>query len=95
METPKTEKKTTRTGKAIGQKKDRARVSIAINDADRTISTLWETIKKYYSEQKITAAEAARRVFLRGLTGEFEQITLARNAAAEAENDRKQGRLFE
>lgn len=94
METPKINKETTRTGKAIGRK-NRARVSIAINDADRTVSRLWELVKKHYSGQKITAAESARRVFLRGLTGEIEEITLAKNAAAEAENDRKQGRLFE
>ena len=94
MQTPKIEKKTTRTGKAIG-KKNNARISIAINDADRTVSKLWELVKKHYSGQKITAAEAARRVILRGLTGEIEEITLATAAAADAENERKQGRLFE
>ena len=70
------EKQTTRTGRVIGLK-NRAKISIAINDEDRAISRLWELVKKYNSRKKITAAETARRVFLRGLTCELEEITMS------------------
>lgn len=94
MEQAKTEKKTIRTGRRIGLK-DRARVSIAINDPYREISRLWELVKKCNSRKKETAAETARRVFLRGLTAELEEIMLANAKAAEAEQERLQGRLFD
>ena len=89
-----TEKKTISTGRRIGLKK-RATVSIAVNDDDRVISDLWETVKKYYSHKKITAAQTARKVFLRGLLAEVEEITLKQNAVAQNEQERLQGRLFE
>ena len=94
MEQAKTEKQTVRTGKRIGLK-DRARVSIAVNDPYREVSRLWELVKKFNSQKKETAAETARRVFLRGLTAELEEIMLANAKAAEDENERLQGRLFE
>lgn len=94
MEKPKTEKKTTRTGRRIGMK-DHCRISISANDEDRAISGMWETVKKYYSRQKITAAQTARKVLLRALLAEVEEITLAKAKAEEAEWERLQGRLFD
>lgn len=94
MEKAITEKSTTRTGKRIGLK-SRARVSIAINDEDRNVSRLWQIVKGYNSKRKETAAETARRVFLRGLTAELEEITLATAKDTEKEQERLQGRLFE
>ena len=93
MDKAKTEKKTTRTGKPIGLK-NRAKISIAVNDEDRHVSGLWETVKKYYSGQKITAAEIARKIVLRGLTAELEEILLAKSTARREENESLQGRLF-
>ena len=93
MDKAKTEKKTTRTGKAIGQT-DRAKISIAVNDEDRIVSRVWELVKKYYSGQKITAAEAAKKCFMRGLTAELEEIMLATSNARMEENESLQGRLF-
>ncbi len=88
------EKKSTRTGKAIG-KKNRAKISIAMNDENREISPLWEIVKKYYSNQNITAAETAHKVFMRGLTAEIQDITLATaKEASETEQERLQGSLF-
>lgn len=88
-----TDKKTIRTGRRIGMK-DRATVSITVNDEDRVISDLWETVKKYYSRKKITAAQTARKVLLRALLAEVEEITLATANIMEKEQERLQGRLF-
>ena len=89
-----TEKKTISTGRRIGATQ-RATVSIAVNDDDRAITGLWETVKKFYSHKKITAAQTARKVFLRGLLAEVEEITLKQNAVAQNEQERLQGRLFD
>lgn len=89
-----TAKKTISTGRRIGLK-HRATVSIAVNDADRAVSGMWESVKKYYSHKKITAAETARKVLLRGLLAEIEDITFKQNAVAQNEQERLQGRLFE
>lgn len=89
-----TEKKTSGTGKRIGLR-GRATVSIAVNDEDRAVSGFWEIVKRYYSNKKITAAQTARKVFLRGLMAEIEEITLQQKTDAEAESERLQGRLFE
>ena len=88
-----TEKKTINTGKRIGLR-GRATVSIAVNDEDRAVSGFWEIVKKFYSSKKITAAQTARKVFLRGLLAEVEEITLKQNAIAEKERERLQGQLF-
>lgn len=93
MEQAKTEKQTIRTGKRAGMK-DRATISITVNDADRTVTRLWETVKKFNSRKKETAAETARRVLLRGLTAELEDITLITAKAEKEEQERLQGRLF-
>lgn len=93
MDKAKTEKKTTRSGKPIGLK-NRAKISIAVNDEDRTVSRLWELVKKHYSAQKITAAETAHKVIMRGLTAELEEIMLATSNARREENESLQGRLF-
>lgn len=89
-----TQKETTRTGRAIG-KKSRAEVSLKINDADRNVSRLWEIVKRYYSKNKQTAAETARRVILRGLAAELEDITLQQAEAAKEEAETAQMRLFD
>ena len=94
MDAPEIKKKTTRTGKGIGQK-DRASVSIAINDKDRTVSKLWELVKRLNSQRHERAAETARRVFMRGLMCELEAIALEQNAIAENDKDRVQGKLFD
>lgn len=88
-----TEKATTRTGRAIG-KKSRAKVCIAVNDEDRNVSRLWELVKRYYSRRKQTAAETARRVFLRGLAAELEDITMQQELQAKKEMDKDQMLLF-
>lgn len=93
IEKAKTEKQTIRTGKRAGMK-DRATISITVNDADRTVTRLWETVKKFNSRKKETAAETARRVLLRGLTAEIEDITLHTAKAEKQEQERLQGRLF-
>lgn len=93
MEKAITEKQTTRTGKRIGLK-SRARVSISFNDERREASYLLEVVKKYYSGQKITAAEAYRIVIMRGLACVLEDIMLKQNAIVRKEQDRTQGRLF-
>lgn len=93
IEKAKTEKQTIRTGKRAGMK-DRATISITVNDADRTVTRLWETVKKFNSRKKETAAETARRVLLRGLTAEIEDITLITAKAEKQEQERLQGRLF-
>lgn len=90
----KTEKKTISTGRRIGLK-NKAQVSITVNDEDRAISGMWETVKKYYSNKKIPAAQTARKVLLTGLLAELEAITFAANIEAEKELDRRQARLFE
>ncbi len=89
-----TRKETTRTGRAIG-KKSRAEISLKINDEDRNISRLWETVKRYYSKRKQTAAETARRVVLRGLAAELEDITIQKEIEAREAAESKQMRLFE
>lgn len=90
---PQTEKKTTRTGRRIGMK-DRCRISISVNDPDRCVSFLWEHIKKHFSRKKITAAELAKTVLLRGITSVLEEMEAEyqRNAEQirEAENARQQ-----
>ena len=93
IERAKTEKLTTRTGRAIGKKK-RAKVCISVNDEDRNLSRLWELVKGYYSKRKQTAAETARRVFLRGLAAELEEITIRQDAITKEQQDNEQGRLF-
>lgn len=93
MQKAETEKKTIRTGRRIGMK-NRATVSITVNDEDRAISGMWETVKKYYSRKKITAAQTARKVLLRALLAEIEEITLATAKGVEKEQERLQGRLF-
>lgn len=90
----KTEKRTIRTGRRIGLKSN-ATISITVNDEDRTVSRLWEMVKKYHSGQKITAAETARKVIMRGLTAELEEIMLATSNARREENESLQGRLFD
>lgn len=89
-----TQKETTRTGRAIG-KKSRAEVSLKINDPDRNVSRFWEIVKRYYSKQKQTAAETARRVILRGLAAELEDITLRQAKESKEAAERDQMRLFE
>lgn len=79
------EKRTTRNGRVIGLK-DRAKISIAVNDEDRTVSRLWELVKKRNSRKKITAAETARRVFLKGLMVEIEEMSLASGDAESKSN---------
>lgn len=93
-EIPNVVKKTTRTGRRIGTK-DRCKVSLTLNDPDRVISRLWETVKKYYSGQHETAAETAARVVMNGLLVENEKIILSQAAEKTKENDGLQGRLFE
>lgn len=89
-----TEKKTISTGRRIGLKQ-RATVSIAVNDESREVSRLLEIVKKYFSHQKITAAEAYRMVVMRGLCCVIEEITLKQNALADKEREQLQGRLFD
>lgn len=74
--------------------KDRARVSVSMNDEDRNLSRLWELVKRLNSRRHERAAETARRVFMRGLTCELEAIALEQNAIAENDKDRTQGKLF-
>ena len=93
IEKAKTEKQTIRTGKRAGMK-DRATISITVNDSDRTVTTLWERVKKYHSRNKETAAETARRVLLKGLMAEIEDMTLLAEKAEKQEQERLQGRLF-
>ena len=90
----KTEKATTGMGKAF-KKNGRAKISIAINDEKREVAHFLETIKKFYSKRKVTAAEAYRMVVMRGISCVFEEIALAKATEAELENDRNQGRLFD
>lgn len=89
-----TEKKTVNTGKRIGLR-GRATVSIAVNDEDRAVSGFWEIVKRFYSNKKVTAAQTARKVFLRGLLAEVEEITLQQKTDADAEIERLQGKLFD
>lgn len=93
-EIPDVVKKTTRTGRRIGAK-DRCKVSLTLNDPDRVISRLWETVKKYYSGQHETAAETAARVVMNGLLVENEKIILSQAAAEKKELDSRQGKLFD
>lgn len=93
-EIPEVIKKTTRTGRRIGTK-DRCKVCLTLNDPDRFISKLWETVKKYYSGKHETAAETAARVVMNGLLMENEKIILYQAAEIKKENDGLQGRLFE
>ena len=92
-EIPDVVKKTTRTGRRIGAK-DRCKVCLTLNDPDRVISRLWETVKKYYSGQHETAAETAARVVMNGLLVENE-IILSQAAAEKEEFDSRQGKLFD
>lgn len=93
-EIPDVVKKTTRTGRKIGQK-DRCKVCLTLNDPDRIISRMWETVKKHYSGQHETAAETAARVVINGLLTEMEKIAIAADAARTEEQNKLQGRLFE
>ena len=88
-----TEKKTISTGRRIGTKQ-RATVSLAINDESREVSRLLEIVKKYYSGKKVTAAEAYRKIVMQGLACELEQIAIKQNALAQAQGEQEQGRLF-
>lgn len=89
-----TQKDTIRTGRAIGRK-NRAVVSIKVNDEDRNVSRLWEIVKRYYSRRKQTAAETARRAFLRGLIAEAEDIMLQQDQAGREALEMAQIKLFE
>lgn len=82
MDKPQTEKKTTRTGRRIGMK-DRCRISISANDPDRCVSRLWEHVKRHYSRKKITAAELAKTVLLRGITAILEEMEAEYQRSAE------------
>lgn len=93
-EIPDVVKKTTRTGRKIGTK-DRCKVCLTLNDPDRVISRLWETVKKHYSGQHETAAETAARIVMNGLLAEIEKIAQAADMARADENNKLQGRLFE
>lgn len=88
-----TEKKTISTGRRIGTKQ-RATVSLAINDENREVSRLLEIVKKYYSGKKVTAAEAYRKVVMQGLACELEEIAIRQNALAKAKSEQEQGLLF-
>jgi hypothetical protein len=92
-EIPDVVKKTTRTGRRIGAK-DRCKVSLTLNDPDRVISRLWETVKKYYSGQHETAAETAARVVMNGLLMENEKIILSQAAERKEQQEQLQGSLF-
>lgn len=93
-EIPDVVKKTTRTGRKIGTK-DRCKVCLTLNDPDRVISRLWETVKKHYSGQHETAAETAARIVMNGLLAEVEKIAIAADKARAEEQNKLQGRLFE
>ena len=93
-EIPDVVKKTTRTGRRIGAK-DRCKVCLTLNDPDRVISRLWETVKKHYSGQHETAAETAARIVMNGLLAEVEKIAIAADKARAEEENKLQGRLFE
>lgn len=93
MDKAQTEKPTCRTGRRSGLK-DSPRISIAVNDADKVVSRLWNKVKDISSRRKETAAETARRVLIRGLLAELEEITLATEKSEEKELERLQGNLF-
>ena len=93
-EIPDVVKKTTRTGRKIGTK-DRCKVCLTLNDPDRYISTLWETVKKHYSGQHETAAETAARIVMNGLLAEVGKIAIAADKARAEEQNKLQGRLVE
>lgn len=88
-----TTKRTTRTGKAAG-KKGKAKISIAINDADRAVSRLWEQVKHFYSLRNQTAAETARSVFLNGLSVMLQEIHQESIEKEEKRNNDGQGKLI-
>lgn len=93
-EIPDVVKKTTRTGRKIGTK-DRCKVCLTLNDPDRFISRMWETVKRHYSSQHETAAETAARVVMNGLLIEYEKIAADADLARAEEQNKLQGRLFE
>ena len=93
-EIPDVVKKTTRTGRKIGTK-DRCKVCLTLNDPDRYISRMWETVKRHYSGQHETAAETAARVVMNGLLIEIEKIAQSADRARAEEQNKLQGRLFE
>jgi hypothetical protein len=92
-EIPDVVKKTTRTGRGMGRE-DRCKVCLTLNDPDRVISRLWETVKKYYSGQHETAAETAARVVMNGLLVENEKIILSQAAERKEQQEQLQGSLF-
>ena len=93
-EIPDVVKKTTRTWRGMGRE-NRCKVCLTLNDPDRYISRMWETVKKHYSGQHETAAETAARVVMNGLLIEVEKIAQAADMARAEENNKLQGRLFE
>ena len=75
-------------------KKDNPRIFIAVNDADKAVSSLWNLVKGICSRRKETAAETARRVLIRGLTAELEEINLATNDGNNLKNGSEHPDLF-
>jgi hypothetical protein len=92
-EIPDVVKKTTRTGRGMGRE-DRCKVCLTLNDPDRYISRMWETVKRHYSGQHETAAETAARVVMKGLTAELAEILERIDAERQEQNNELQGDLF-
>ena len=75
LDQPKKVKATTRTGRRIGRK-NRATVSITLNDPYRQVSGMWELLKLHFSRERMTAAELGNMVFMRGAVAILEEIEL-------------------
>ena len=88
-----TEKNTTRTGRKIGAR-DKAKISLAVNDQDRAISRILEMVKKYRGNQKERTAETYRRIVLNGLMVEIADIANEKQQQAQQEAEKQQGKLF-
>ena len=86
-------KKSARTGKRIGQKY-RPTVSITINDRDRSVSRMWELLKLHFSRERMTAAELANMVFMRGAISILEEIELRAHNEEKERLEAQQERLF-
>ena len=86
-------KKSARTGKRIGQK-HRPTVSITINDRDRSVSRMWELLKLHFSRERMTAAELANMVFMRGAIAILEEIELRAHNEEKERLEAQQERLF-
>lgn len=86
-------KKSARTGKRIGQKY-RPTVSITINDRDRSVSRMWELLKLHFSRERMTAAELANMVFMRGAIAILEEIELRAHNEEKERLAAQQERLF-